>query len=69
MDAAELIEIEHIRQLKYRYLRFLDQKRWEDMAGLFTEDATAAYSGGKYSHTFKFTSSGEVRIIRAQITN
>ena len=41
--------IEQIKQLKYRYLRCLDQKLWREIGSCFTEDATAAYSGGKYS--------------------
>lgn len=46
----ELCEIESIKRVKYRYLRGLDQKQWGDVAACFTRDATAAYSGGKYSH-------------------
>src|SRR6185503_1386963 len=38
-----------IKRLKYKYMRCLDQKRWEEMAECFVEDATAAYSGGKYT--------------------
>ncbi|MFN8051207.1 MAG: nuclear transport factor 2 family protein [Acidimicrobiales bacterium] len=45
-----LVALEHIKRLKYAYFRCLDQKRWEEMAGLFTVDATAAYSGGKYHY-------------------
>lgn len=48
-ELRTLLEIEAIRQLKYRYFRFLDLKQWDDMAGLFVEDASAAYSGGKYA--------------------
>lgn len=46
----DLVEIEAIKQLKYKYMRCLDQKRWEEIAECFTPDATAAYSGGKYSY-------------------
>jgi hypothetical protein len=49
MTVDELIEIEAIKRLKYRYLRCLDQKLWEDMADVLTVDAVAAYSGGAYS--------------------
>jgi len=42
-------ELEAIKRLKYKYLRCLDQKRWSELAECFTEDATSAYSGGKYS--------------------
>lgn len=48
-ELQKLVEIEAIKQLKYRYFRFLDLKQWDDMAELFVEDARAAYSGGKYA--------------------
>jgi hypothetical protein len=46
-----LVEIEAIKRCKYRYLRCLDQKRWDELAGCLLEDCTAAYSGGKYAFT------------------
>jgi hypothetical protein len=45
----ELLEIEAIKQLKYRYMRSIDQKDWELMRRCFTPDATTSYSGGKYA--------------------
>lgn len=42
-DAAE--DLEQIRQLKYRYLRTLDLKRWEEFADCFVADATGDYAG------------------------
>ena len=45
----DLQEIEAIKRLKYKYLRCLDNKLWEEMAECFLDDATSAYSGGKYS--------------------
>lgn len=45
-----LEELERIKQLKYRYLRCIDQKRWEELATCFTEDATCSYGDGKYSY-------------------
>ena len=45
----DLQTIEAIKRLKYMYMRCLDQKLWDEMAECFVEDATAAYSGGKYS--------------------
>ena len=48
-DASKLLELEAIKQLKYRYLRCLDQKRWDELASCFTADATSSYSGGKYA--------------------
>lgn len=34
----ELVDIEAIRQLKARYFRLMDQKRWEEWRDVFTED-------------------------------
>jgi hypothetical protein len=45
----DLHELEAIKRLKYRYLRCLDQKRWEELAECFTRDARSAYSGGRYA--------------------
>lgn len=40
MDVLQTLKaIEDIRQLKARYLRFLDTKDWEGIATIFTEDA------------------------------
>lgn len=39
----DLIALEEIRRLKYRYARLLDLKRWDEFAAQFTEDATADY--------------------------
>ena len=50
MTPEDLVEIECIKRLKYKYMRCLDQKLWSEMAECFTEDATSAYSGGKYSY-------------------
>ena len=44
----DLVALEEIKQLKYRYMRCLDLKRWDEIADCFTDDAVAAYSGGKY---------------------
>lgn len=44
MDAAQtLLDIEHIKQLKHRYFRFVDTKNWEGVASCFVPDATAGY--------------------------
>jgi hypothetical protein len=40
MNAADLVEIELIKQLKARYFRSLDEKRWDDFGQCFCEDAT-----------------------------
>jgi hypothetical protein len=49
IDVDDLVVFAEIERLKYRYLRCLDQKDWEGIATCFTEDATAAYSGGAHS--------------------
>lgn len=46
---SELDDIEAIKQLKYRYFRFLDSKSWAELEDCFAENATSAYDGGKYS--------------------
>jgi bile-acid 7alpha-dehydratase len=46
----DLVEMEQIKRLKYKYLRCLDQKLWDEMVECFTEDAVAEYSGGKYTY-------------------
>jgi hypothetical protein len=48
MTLDDLVAIHRIEQLKHRYVRCLDQKRWEDLEACFTEDATASYGGGAY---------------------
>jgi hypothetical protein len=37
-DAATLLEIESIKQLKARYCRYLDTKDWEAWRGIFADD-------------------------------
>jgi uncharacterized protein (TIGR02246 family) len=48
MTPEDLVEFEQIKRLKYRYLRCLDQKLWEELAECFEPDATASYGGGAY---------------------
>ena len=48
-DVADLIEIEQIKRLKYRYVRCLDQKRWDEIEGCFVPDAVASYGGGAWA--------------------
>ena len=50
MTPDDLVELELIKRVKYRYMRAIDQKRWDDLAEVFTDDAVAEYSGGKYSY-------------------
>jgi SnoaL-like domain len=39
----DLFALEEIRQLKYRYLRCVDLKMWDEIAEVFTADASADY--------------------------
>jgi len=48
MTPDDLVEIELIKRLKYRYLRYLDQKLWDELETCFTPEATARYGGGLY---------------------
>src|SRR2546429_2864827 len=51
MDLAARIgrleDVEAIKRLKYRYWRCLDLKLWDELAGCFTDDATADYGEGR----------------------
>ncbi len=49
MTPEDLVEIELIKRLKYKYMRCLDQKLWDVVGECFTPDATASYSGGVYA--------------------
>jgi hypothetical protein len=46
---ADLVELEAIKRLKYRYLRCLDQKAWGELETCFDPSATASYGGGAYA--------------------
>jgi len=48
MTPEDLVEIELIKRLKYRYLRCLDQKAWDEFETCFVPEATARYGGGLY---------------------
>lgn len=43
-------DIESIKQLKYRYFRFLDQKKMDDLEQLLLPDCSADYHNGHYSY-------------------
>ena len=44
-----LVEIEAIRQLKYRYLRGVDTKDWALVRATLTPDCVSAYDKGHYA--------------------
>lgn len=48
MTPEDLLEIWKIEQLKYRYLRCVDLKLWDELEGLFVPEARAQYGGGAY---------------------
>jgi uncharacterized protein (TIGR02246 family) len=50
MNPSDLVEIEAIKAVKYRYLRAVDTRDWDLIATTLTEDATSAYSSGKLSY-------------------
>src|SRR3984957_686644 len=39
----DLVALEEIRRVKYRYLRCVDLKLWDEMEEVFTPDASAEY--------------------------
>jgi hypothetical protein len=46
----DLVDLELIKRVKYAYLRCLDQKDWRGLHDVLCEDATASYSGGRYTY-------------------
>src|SRR5450755_4075515 len=56
----DLVALEEIRRVKYRYLRCVDLKRWEEMAEVFTPDATADYGSPATGRPLKFGSRDEI---------
>jgi hypothetical protein len=52
MDSLQqMLEIEAIKQLKYRYQRGVDLHDWDGLADCFSVDASCAYADGKYTFT------------------
>ncbi len=49
MNADDLVAIELIKRLKYRYIRCLDLKLFDEIGDCFVDDATASYGGGAYT--------------------
>ena len=50
MTLDEFLEIEEIKRLKYKYMRCVDLKLWDDLATVFVPEATVSYSAGHYSY-------------------
>jgi ketosteroid isomerase-like protein len=57
MDPAIL---EEIRQVKYRYLRCVDTKLWDEIGDTFTEDATVDYGTMAYGKPLKMSGRDEI---------
>ena len=53
MSVQELLDIEHIKRLKYKYFRSIDMAQSDDVKSCFTEDATAYFKGGSYEIDLK----------------
>lgn len=49
MDVADLVEIEAIKQLKYKYQRCIDLKLFDELSECFAADAISSYGDGQYS--------------------
>src|SRR5260370_38469343 len=56
----DLVAHEEIRRVKYRSLRCVDLKRWEEMAEVFTPDATADYGSPATGQPLKVSSRDEI---------
>ncbi|MEY2424213.1 MAG: hypothetical protein QOI95_4280 [Acidimicrobiaceae bacterium] len=50
MRPEQLVEIELIKRLKYRYIRCLDLKLFDEIGECFVAEATASYGGGAYTY-------------------
>jgi len=46
---GKLKQIEAIKQLKYRYMRCLDSKLWDEMREVFSDDAVSHYDQGRHA--------------------
>ena len=56
----DLVELEKIRRLKYRYLRCVDLKLWDEIEDVFTEDATADYGTPSAGRPLNLASRDEI---------
>jgi len=56
----DLAAVEEIRRLKYRYLRCVDLKLWDDIAEVFTPDATVDYGTRALGAPVRLTGRDEI---------
>ena len=59
VSVADLETIEAIKRVKYRYLRALDTKHWDDFADTLTEDIVGNY-GSSMGKEHRFTNRAEL---------
>lgn len=50
MSDDHLRTLREIERLKYRYLRFLDQKRWDDLGELLLPDCVSSYANDQHHY-------------------
>jgi hypothetical protein len=60
LQVADLAALEAIRRVKYRYLRCVDLKLWDEMAEVFTAGATADYGSPATGKPLRFGSRDEI---------
>ena len=64
----DLAALEDIRRVKYRYLRCVDLKLWDEIAEVFTPDATADYGTRALGEPVRLTGRDEiVAFLRAKL--
>lgn len=56
----DLVALEEIRRLKYRYLRCVDLKRWDELAETLTADATTDYGTLVYGEPLTLSGRDEI---------
>lgn len=61
-------DIESIKQLKYRYFRLLDQKRFDDLEQLLLPECTASYHNGRYGNPDRATTLAFLRAYMSRTT-
>src|ERR1700728_981966 len=59
LELTDLADIEAIKQVKYRYLRALDTKRWDDFTDTLAEDIKADH-GPSIGNELHFTTRAEL---------
>ena len=58
-SVADVEAIEAVKRVKYRYLRALDTKHWDDFADTLTEDIVGDY-GSSLGKELHFTNRAEL---------